>query len=114
MLRSLTMSPSSTSFSRAVAWRLTYLLPVVALLCSCAAGRGSLDGRVVDEDRGGAAVPGAFVVITRHHDIFYSSNSAYEDQELAITNADGRFHFGRWSAPSAPAAMSSCQETIGF
>jgi hypothetical protein len=67
----------------------------------CFGGRGSLDGKVIDAGNGGAAVPGAIIVLSRSRPANLATDATIcEGQQLSYSDAQGRFHFDRWSPPS--------------
>jgi hypothetical protein len=71
----------------------------VLAVCGCFRGRGSLDGKVIDMSNGAAPVPGAILVLTRSRPIAGVGPASCEGQQLTYSDAQGRFHFDRWSRP---------------
>lgn len=73
------------------------MLGVGTLLFGCGAGRGALDGRIIDAAHESAPVAGAFVVITRKRGVFLSEGGVQCGlQELTSADDHGHFHFKSW------------------
>jgi hypothetical protein len=82
------------------------------VLAGCLWGRGSLDGKVIDMGNGAAPVAGAILVLTRSRPIAGIGPASCEGQQLTYSDAQGRFHFDRWSPPGH--SFSDVISPIGY
>ena len=81
-------------------YRLQVAMAAAVTLGGCLGGRGSLDGKVIDMANGAAPVPGVILVLTRSRPANLASDATVcEGQQLTYSDAQGRFHFDRWSPP---------------
>jgi hypothetical protein len=77
------------------------LLFTSALPGACSPGLGPIAGAIVDAGDHDAPLSDVTVVLIRMHDVFALAEaaSACVDLELTHSDAQGRFHFAKWSPP---------------